>query len=68
MTEQEIVKMQSLIDEGVHRAQSRLWQRAGATGQSLVVFRSGRIQTVVPDAAGTADMCSGDPLARRKKI
>ena len=68
MSEKEILKMQSLIDEGVRRAQGRLWQRAGATGQSLVVFRGGRILEMVPEVDGqSADMRCGDPLAHKAK-
>ncbi len=66
MKEQEILEMQRLIDEGVRRAQSRLWQRAGAAHQSLVVCRGGKILEMVPDVEqGVSDASAGDPLARR---
>lgn len=68
MKEQEILEMQRLIDEGVRRAQSRLWQRAGASNQSLVVFRGGKILEMVPEVEhGIVDGNAGDPLARRKQ-
>ena len=68
MKEKEILEMQRLIDEGVRRAQSRLWQRAGAANQSLVVCRNGKIMELVPDVTqGMADSDQGDPLARRKQ-
>ena len=68
MKEKEILEMQRLIDEGVRRAQSRLWQRAGAARQSLVVCRNGKILELVPDVEqGVADSNCGDPLARRKQ-
>lgn len=67
MKEQEILEMQRLIDEGVRRAQCRLWQRAGATGQSLIVCRGGKIMEMIPDVEqSAADSSCGDPLARRK--
>ena len=68
MKEKEILEMQRLIDEGVRRAQSRLWQRAGAARQSLVVCRDGKILEMVPEIEQCiADSYSGDPLARRKQ-
>ncbi|MBP3711945.1 MAG: hypothetical protein J6I86_05715 [Bacteroidaceae bacterium] len=68
MKEQEILEMQRLIDEGVRRAQSRLWQRAGAAHQSLVVCREGKIIEMVPDVeANVFDSNVGDPLARRRQ-
>ena len=68
MKEQEILEMQRLIDEGVRRAQSRLWQRAGAAKQSLVVCRNGKILEMVPDVEqDIMDSNQGDPLARRKQ-
>ena len=68
MKEKEILEMQRLIDEGVRRAQSRLWQRAGAENQSLVVYRVGKILEMVPEVEQSmADKNSGDPLARRKQ-
>jgi len=68
MKEKEILEMQRLIDEGVRRAQSRLWQRAGAENQSLVVCRGGKILEMVPEVEQSmADSNSGDPLARRKQ-
>ena len=68
MKEQEILEMQRLIDEGVRKAQSRLWQRAGAARQSLVVCRNGKILEMVPDVEQSmADAGNGDPLARRLK-
>ena len=68
MKEKEILEMQRLIDEGVRRAQSRLWQRAGAAHQSLVVCRGGKIMEMVPEVEqNLADCNSGDPLARRKQ-
>ncbi len=68
MKEKEILEMQRLIDEGVRRAQSRLWQRAGAAKQSLVVCRNGKILEMVPDVEqGIMDSNQGDPLARRKQ-
>ncbi|MBR6141364.1 MAG: hypothetical protein IKQ37_06345 [Bacteroidaceae bacterium] len=70
MKEQEILEMQRLIDEGVRRAQSRLWQRAGAAQQSLVVCRGGKILEMVPEVEMehiVADSSCGDPLARRKQ-
>ena len=68
MKEKEILEMQRLIDEGVRRAQSRLWQRAGAARQSLVVCRDGKILEMVPEVEHCiADSYSGDPLARRKQ-
>ncbi|MBQ7461940.1 MAG: hypothetical protein IJS63_06750 [Bacteroidaceae bacterium] len=68
MKEQEILEMQRLIDEGVRRAQSRLWQRAGAAHQSLIVCRNGKILELVPDVEqGMMDGSLGDPLARRKQ-
>lgn len=67
MKEQEILEMQRLIDEGVRRAQYRLWQRAGMENQALVVCREGRIVEMVPDSGICAsDSKNGDPLARRK--
>ena len=66
MKEQEILEMQRLIDEGVRRAQSRLWQRAAH--QSLVVCREGKIIEMVPDVeANVFDSNVGDPLARRRQ-
>lgn len=66
MKEQEIIEMQRLIDEGVRKAQSRLWQRAGAAHQSLVVCRGGKILEMVPDVEHpVSDSSAGDPLARR---
>lgn len=66
MKENEILEMQRLIDEGVRRAQIRLWQRAGAANQSLIVCRNGKILELVPDVETTmTDSSSGDPLARR---
>lgn len=66
MKEKEILEMQRLIDEGVRRAQSRLWQRAGAANQSLIVCRNGKILELVPDVETTmTDSSCGDPLARR---
>ncbi len=68
MKEREIKEMQRLIDEGVRRAQYRLWQRAGAAHQSLVVCRGGKIVEMVPDPEQYAADCNdGDPLARRKR-
>jgi hypothetical protein len=68
MKEKEILEMQRLIDEGVRRAQFRLWQRAGAANQSLVVCRDGKIQEMVPEVEQYVTDCnSGDPLARRKQ-
>ena len=70
MKEKEILEMQRLIDEGVRRAQSRLWQRAGAAQQSLVVCRGGKILEMVPEVEMehiVADSSCGDPLARRKQ-
>ena len=68
MKEKEILEMQRLIDEGVRRAQSRLWQRAGAARQSLVVCRNGKILELVPDVEQSiTDSDCGDPLARRKQ-
>lgn len=66
MKEKEILEMQRLIDEGVRRAQFRLWQRASAANQSLVVFRGGKIQELIPEAEQDLTDCNnGDPLARR---
>ena len=60
--------MQRLIDEGVRKAQYRLWQRAGAARQSLVVCRGGKIMEMIPDVdQWVEDSFSGDPLARRKQ-
>jgi len=68
MKEQEILEMQRLIDEGVRRAQYRLWQRAGAANQTLVVCRGGKILEMVPEVEQcVADSNCGDPLARRKQ-
>jgi hypothetical protein len=68
MKEKEILEMQRLIDEGVRRAQSRLWQRAGASNQSLVVFRGGKILEMVPEVEhDIVDGNAGDPLARHKQ-
>ncbi|MCH5169119.1 MAG: hypothetical protein J1F27_05705 [Prevotellaceae bacterium] len=68
MKEKEIKEMQRLIDEGVRRAQCRLWQRAGAARQSLVVCRGGKIVEMVPDIEKyTSDSSNGDPLARRNR-
>ena len=68
MKEKEILEMQRLIDEGVRRAQSRLWQRAGAAHQSLVVCRDGKILEMVPEIEQCfADSECGDTLARRKQ-
>lgn len=68
MKEKEILEMQRLIDEGVRRAQSRLWQRAGAARQALIICRDGKIVEIVPDVEECAvDYNSGDPLARRKQ-
>ena len=68
MKEKEILEMQRLIDEGVRRAQSRLWQRAGAAHQSLVVCRDGKIHEMVPEIEQCfADSECGDPLARCKQ-
>ena len=68
MKEKEILEMQRLIDEGVRRAQIRLWQRAGAANQSLVVCRGGKIMEMVPEVEPSfADMDCGDPLARHKQ-
>lgn len=68
MKEKEILEMQRLIDEGVRRAQSRLWQRAGAARQSLVVCRNGKILEMVPEVEQSfADSECGDPLARRNR-
>ena len=68
MKEQEILEMQRLIDEGVHRAQFRLLQRAGAAHQSLVVCRDGKIMEMVPELKQSfTDGNVGDPLARRKQ-
>ena len=44
MKEKEILEMQRLIDEGVRKAQYRLWQRAGAARQSLIVCREDVLQ------------------------
>ena len=71
MKEKEILEMQRLIDEGVRRAQIRLWQRAGAANQSLVVCRNGKILEMVPEVEveqGLADSSCGDPLARRRAL
>jgi len=68
MKEKDILEMQRLIDEGVRRAQSRLWQRAGIANQSLVVCRGGKILEMVPEVEqAVADCYSADPLARRKQ-
>jgi len=68
MKEQEILEMQRLIDEGVRRAQNRLWQRAGESHQSLVVCRDGKILEMVPEVEQSmTDSNCGDPLARRKQ-
>ena len=68
MKEKEILEMQRLIDEGVRRAQARLWQRAGAANQSLIVCRNGKILELVPDVeASMTDSNCGDPLARRNQ-
>ena len=68
MKEKEILEMQRLIDEGVRRAQSRLWQRAGAANQSLIVCRNGKILELVPDVKASMTDCDcGDPLARRNQ-
>ena len=68
MKEREIKEMQRLIDEGVRRAQYRLWQRAGAAHQSLVVYRGGKIVEMVPESELYAAECNdGDPLARRNR-
>ena len=68
MKEKEILEMQRLIDEGVRRAQSRLWQRAGAANQSLIVCRNGKILELVPDVEHlVTDSDCGDPLARRNQ-
>lgn len=68
MKEQEILEMQRLIDEGVRKAQSRLWQRAGAARQTLVVCRGGKILELIPDVEqAPSDTTAGDPLARRKQ-
>ena len=68
MKEKEILEMQRLIDEGVRRAQVRLLQRAGATNQSLVVYRGGKIMEMVPEVEPCVAGCDqGDPLARRKQ-
>ena len=69
MKEAEIKEMQRLIDEGVRRAQYRLWQRAGAARQSLVVCRDGKIVEMVPDSEQKVSDCAeGDPLARRNRL
>lgn len=68
MKEKEILEMMRLIDEGVHRAQSRLCGRASAAQQSLVVCRDGKIMEMVPKAETYfTDGDTGDPLARRKQ-
>ena len=68
MKEKEILEMQRLIDEGVRRAQFRLWQRAGVAHQSLVVCRDGKILEMVPEVEQDyADSSNADPLARRKQ-
>jgi len=68
MKEKEILEMQRLIDEGVHLAQYRLWQRAGAANQSLVVCRGGKILEMVPEVEQSmTEYNNGDPLARRKQ-
>jgi len=68
MKEKEILEMQRLIDEGVRRAQIRLWQRAGAANQTLVVYRGGKILEMVPESEPSmTDYNNGDPLARRKQ-
>lgn len=68
MKEQEILEMQRLIDEGVRLAQARLWQRAGAEGQALVVCRGGKILEMVPDVGDdVADCHNRDPLARHRQ-
>jgi len=69
MMEKDILEMQRLIDEGVRLAQIRLWQRAGAEHQALVVYRGGKILELVPEVEeGVTDCNSGDPFARRKMI
>ena len=68
MKEAEILKMHSLIEEGVRQAQDRLWQRAGKAHQSLVVCRGGKIVEVMPEGQETSAQegyDSSDPLARR---
>lgn len=68
MKEAEILELHRLIEEGVHRAQGRLWQRAGMSHQSLVVCRGGKIVEMVPDVQGDATDCqNGNPLARRQR-
>lgn len=68
MKEKDILEMQRLIDEGVRKAQRRLWHRAAAAGQSLIVCRNGKILEMVPEVEQWAEDCScGDPLARRNQ-
>jgi len=69
MKENEILEMQRLIDEGMHLAHVRLWQRAGVEHQPLVVYRGGRILEMVPEVEDDVTDCyNGDPLAHRKAI
>jgi len=65
MTDREIKEMQRLIDEGIRLAQQRLWERAGATQQSLIVSREGRILEMVPEVDSCVVSTKGDPLVRR---
>lgn len=66
MKEAEILELHRLIEEGVHRAQGRLWQRAGMSHQSLVVCRGGKIVEIVPETPENVTDCrNGNPLARR---
>lgn len=68
MIEKEVLEMHRLIDEGVRRAQKRLWHRAGMAQQSLVVFRDGKVVEMVPELdKSVTDGSCGDPLARRKQ-
>lgn len=68
MTEQDIMELQHRIDVGVRLAQKRLWERARATRQSLIVVRNGKIEELVPEEKVDMSLnVQGDPLQRRWK-
>ena len=66
MTEKDILEMQRRIDEGIRLAHKRLWNRAIAMQQSLIVSRDGIIQELIPEGSGVPISAVGDPLSRRK--
>lgn len=67
MTEKEIKEMQRLIDAGIQLAQKRLWERAGAMGQTLIVSRNGQIMEMLPEGESVVVNPQGDPLSRRMR-